>query len=104
MGLSLTPEAVHAVLLAAGLHAAEMDSDHCPETDGFHTCRLPVTHEDRVAVMWHASPWRHDDHRGVEAVALTACAAVLEAAGYQAEIVTEAVSDVYLAVWVEGEF
>ena len=102
--LALTPEAVAAVLTGAGFEAAEMDDYwHRPVTDGFHTCLLPVTHEDRVAVMWHANPYGGYDR--LDAVTgLAQCTTVLERAGYQVEFVTEAVSDVYLAVWVEGEF
>lgn len=103
--LALTPEAVAAVLADAGFQAAEMDDYwHRPVTDGFQACSLPVTHEDRVAVMWHRDLYDRDvDYVHVPGPDLDACAAALEAAGYQVEFVADQPAG-YLAVWVEGEF
>lgn len=102
----LTPDAVLAVLGHAGFQAAEMEgsaSYRRPVTEGVQAFWLPVTHEDRVAVAYHASPYQHADSRSMSDAALEGCAAALEAAGYQAEYVTETFEG-YLVVWVKGEF
>jgi len=100
---ALTPEAVAAVLAGAGFPAADVDASGHALTEGFTAWLLPVTHEDRVGVGWHADPYAYDDHRGVAEDALWACASALAAADYQADLVAEIASD-YLVVWLEGEF
>lgn len=103
--LSLTPEAVAAVLTAAGFGAAQMDEDNYrPVTEGFTAYHVPVTHEDRVGVSWHSGygsyseDWVHEPEPH-----LAGCASTLEAAGYQVEFVADFPVG-GLIVWVDGEF
>ena len=96
----LTSEAVAAVLADAGFPRAEMDdANYRPVTEGFTVYRVPVTHEDRVGVSWHP-----DGDLAKQETDLLALVPALEAAGYQAEFVTEAVRDYYLVVWLDGDF
>lgn len=99
----LTPEAVAAVLARAGFQAAEIDDYwHRPVTEGFTTCSIPVTYEDRVSVSWNTDSFEEDYVHEPEPH-LAACATALEAAGYQTEFVADFPAG-YLVVWVEGEF
>ena len=101
---AVSPDAVAAVLTAAGFPASELDDNrYRPATEGFLAYALPVPEPDLVAVSWNASPFDYDDVFAVKIEALTKCAAALEAAGYQAELVTEAVSTYYLVVHAEGD-
>lgn len=101
---AVSPDDVAAVLTAAGFPASELNDDHYrPVTEGFLAYALPLAGGDLVAVGWNAS-WRdYDDALAVQAEALAKCGAALVTAGYQAEIVTEAVSTYYLVVSAEGD-
>jgi hypothetical protein len=101
--LLLTPEAVSAVLGAAGFDPAEVSEGGHALTEGFTAYVVPVTMEDRVGVSWHADLYSYGDQRGNAESALVECAAALMTVGYQCEFVAELASD-YLVVWLEGEF
>jgi hypothetical protein len=106
--LALTPEAVASVLLDAGFIPAEFSEPRFgeyarPVTEGFHAYVVPVTHEGRVGVSWHADIYANEDPREVAEGFLVAMGALLEQVGYQSEIVAETIAD-YLVVWVEGDF
>lgn len=99
----LNPETVTAALTDAGIPEAEVNDQGRAVTDGFIVHSVPVTHEDRVSVIWHVDIYAHDDYRAAAAAALRDCAAVLASAGYQTEFVTEMAYDCLIA-WADGEF
>lgn len=101
--VTLTPEAVSAVLSAAGFEAAEIDRPgYHRVAGGFITYWVPVRHEDRVGVGWHSGCWAEAEVHE-PGPALAGCAEALEATGFLIEFVADYPCG-YLVVWTEGEF
>jgi hypothetical protein len=101
----LTPEAVSAVLAAAGLAAAYMVRER-PRSAGFHAFPITCTEDQeiRIAIDWHSLdyPRRAPDPRHPDPM-LARCASALRAAGYLTERASDSGGE-YLTAWTRGEF